>query len=482
MSPLRLYVHALRVARPRQLWARVTRPVRRRRFPRATAGPLRAIDEAATLWRSPAFAHPQLDERGAATRLHGFHQHYGEDVLAAARAGDGGALRGFSPPGSRTYPPASGDPWHPYVALDPDRQLGRGADARALAGDAAGRGEPRRASSHTWRANVEDDVLGNHVIRNARALVLGGRALGDAAALERGLALLAPRASGAGSLRTAATTSAARSTTSSSSATCSRCAQPPRPPGSTSRSSGCSGSPPGSSGPTAHRRSSTTGRSTSRRSSTCRSRRPGCPSFEETGYAVFREHGLWLAFDCGPPAPAFLPAHAHADALSFQLWLDGRPVVVDPGTSTYEAGAQRDLERSTAAHATVALDGRSQFELWGAFRSGPLPHVRLLGTDPLAAEVVWPSGARHRRTIAWDEQEIRIDDELDLRGRTRVLSSLPLAADASVEVEPVGELGVETEERSVSERLFDLRRGTALAARGDAEGRFAAGWRIPRPR
>ena len=62
------------------------------------------------------------------------------------------------------------------------------------------------------------------------------------------------------------------------------------------------------------------------------------------------------------------------------------------------------------------------------------------------------------------------------------LSSLPLAADASVEVEPVGELEVETEERSVSERLFDLRRGTALAARGDAEGRFAAGWRIPRPR
>ena len=66
------------------------------------------------------------------------------------------------------------------------------------------------------------------------------------------------------------------------------------------------------------------------------------------------------------------PAHAHADALSFQLWADGRPVVVDPGMPTYDAGAERDWFRGTRAHSTVAIDG-DQFEPWGAFRSGPLP-------------------------------------------------------------------------------------------------------------
>ena len=59
---------------------------------------------------------------------------------------------------------------------------------------------------------------------------------------------------------------------------------------------------------------------------------------------------------------------------------------------------------------------------------------------------------------------------------------MPLAADGDVEVEPVGDLRVETEERSVSERLFVPQRGTALAARGEAERGLAAGWTIPRPR
>ena len=103
----------------------------------------------------------------------------------------------------------------------------------------------------------------------------------------------------------------------------------------------------------------------------------GLAVFADTGYAVLRTPRLWLAFDCGQPSPPYLPAHAHADALSFQLWVDGSPVVVDPGTFTYEPGAQRDWFRGTRAHSTVAVDG-DQFELWGAFRSGPLPRVELL--------------------------------------------------------------------------------------------------------
>ena len=262
-------------------------------------------------------------------------------------------------------------------------------------------------------ANVEDDVLGNHVIRNARALVLGGRALGDAAALERGLALLGRELpeqvlSDGGHyerspvyhlvvLRDLLEVRAA-----------SEAAWLDEPIERMQRFAAGLQRPDGA--PALFN----DGTLDLAPQLDLPEPAPGLSVFEETGYAVLREPGLWLAFDCGPPAPAFLPAHAHADALSFQLWLDGRPVVVDPGTSTYDPGAQRDIERSTAAHATIALDGRSQFELWGAFRSGPLPRVRLLGTEPLAAEVVWPSGARHRRTIGWDEREIRVDDELEL--------------------------------------------------------------------
>ena len=74
----------------------------------------RARIAASTLWRSPAFARTALDARGAGTRLYGFHQHYGEDVLAAARAGgaDARALAGLDHRESA----GPGDPWHPYVA------------------------------------------------------------------------------------------------------------------------------------------------------------------------------------------------------------------------------------------------------------------------------------------------------------------------------------------------------------------------------
>ena len=74
--------------------------------------------------------------------------------------------------------------------------------------------------------------------------------------------------------------------------------------------------------------------------------------------------------DAGPIGPDYLPAHAHGDIFSFELSLDGRRVVVDGGTSTYEAGAERDWVRSTRAHNTVEIAGADQCEFFGAFRVG----------------------------------------------------------------------------------------------------------------
>src|SRR6476469_7653793 len=82
-----LHLHALRVARPRQLRARALRPLARRRFPGGEppreAAPIPAESE---LWASPAFdASSPLD---SSTRLGRFPRQYGDDVLGAARAGD----------------------------------------------------------------------------------------------------------------------------------------------------------------------------------------------------------------------------------------------------------------------------------------------------------------------------------------------------------------------------------------------------------
>jgi uncharacterized heparinase superfamily protein len=54
--------------------------------------------------------------------------------------------------------------------------------------------------------------------------------------------------------------------------------------------------------------------------------------------------------------------------LSFELSWEGRPLIVDTGTSTYERGQRRIQERGTAAHNTVQVGTREQSEIWASFR------------------------------------------------------------------------------------------------------------------
>jgi uncharacterized heparinase superfamily protein len=91
--------------------------------------------------------------------------------------------------------------------------------------------------------------------------------------------------------------------------------------------------------------------------------------FPASGYHVLRSQWALppgfadmqhLVFDCGPLGEG---NHGHFDALSFELAAYGRSLVVDPGRYTYnEAGGTnwRVHFRSTAAHNTVCVDGRSQ--------------------------------------------------------------------------------------------------------------------------
>jgi hypothetical protein len=418
------------------------------------------------LWRSDAFS-PLRVAPAAGSRLARFHANYGDDVLEAARRGEDAA--GIVAAWIRDNPPRVSDAWHPYptstrianwiAALTLEPSLGRPMGASL------------RLQLDYLARNVEYEILGNHLIRNAKALVLGGIAVGERRLYRLGAAIL-------------------------------RRELPEQilPDGGHYERS-----------PTYHRVVQRdllevapfldVGRELERmRQFAAASSRPdGSPAlfndggldlaprldlppapvglalFADTGFAFLRRERLWLAFRCGPLAPRFLPAHAHADALSFQLWIDGTPLVVDPGTSTYEAGAQRDRDRSTAAHATVSVGG-NQFELWGAFRAGPLPEVTLLEAGPnrLAAEVRLPKGITHRRTISIASDELAVHDELEGPGSHEVISSLPGTRAAT----PVGSLVAREETQYVAERFGEQRPVPALVQAGRVELPSALGWRI----
>lgn len=132
--------------------------------------------------------------------------------------------------------------------------------------------------------------------------------------------------------------------------------------------------------------------------------RPEVSVLPETGYAVIRapDSESCLIFDCGPLGPDYQPGHGHCDVLSYELSLHGQRVVVDTGVSTYERCTERRYERSTAAHNTLRIDGEEQAEIWASFRVGRRPRVgRIEGGEISGCHFVQGEhyGYQHRNVI-----------------------------------------------------------------------------------
>jgi hypothetical protein len=84
--------------------------------------------------------------------------------------------------------------------------------------------------------------------------------------------------------------------------------------------------------------------------------------------ATVGDDELWCRSDVGPHGFTSLAAHAHADALSFELRLGGVEVFADPGTYCYHgAPVWRQYFRGTGGHSTLELDGRDQSVSGGPF-------------------------------------------------------------------------------------------------------------------
>jgi hypothetical protein len=92
------------------------------------------------------------------------------------------------------------------------------------------------------------------------------------------------------------------------------------------------------------------------------------PRLSDSGYRVFKNQSYECAVDVAQIGPSYQSGHGHSDALSFILYHKNQPVFVEQGTSTYQIGERRDLERSTSAHNTVVVREKSQSNVWGGFR------------------------------------------------------------------------------------------------------------------
>jgi uncharacterized heparinase superfamily protein len=126
--------------------------------------------------------------------------------------------------------------------------------------------------------------------------------------------------------------------------------------------------------------------------------------------------------DLAPVGPDYLPGHAHADTLCFELSVHGQRVLVNSGTSCYGTSAERLRQRGTAAHNTVVVDDADSSEVWGGFRVARraralAPQVNLENGCQTAqcahnGYARLPGSPLHERRWALTPQGLQVDDHV----------------------------------------------------------------------
>ena len=154
----------------------------------------------------------------------------------------------------------------------------------------------------------------------------------------------------------------------------------------------------------------------------------GCLS--ESGYCRMTKDGVVLFVDCGPIGPDFQPGHAHADTLSFEVSVQGRRLLVNSGTSTYEWGPERAHQRGSEAHNTLVIDGLDSSEVWSAFRVARRARVSGLRSDFGGSQFIISArhdgyirlskAALHERTWRLSDDGLEILDRISGQGRHHV--------------------------------------------------------------
>jgi uncharacterized heparinase superfamily protein len=143
----------------------------------------------------------------------------------------------------------------------------------------------------------------------------------------------------------------------------------------------------------------------------------------DSGYVRLVSNDALLLLDVAPIGPDYLPGHAHADTLSFELSLFRQRVFVNSGISEYGTGPIRQSERSTAAHNTVVVNGKNSSEVWGGFRVARRAYPKNLMIEEVVDGVSvscmhdgycrLPANLVHRRAWVFSDSSLIVSDYID---------------------------------------------------------------------
>ena len=118
-------------------------------------------------------------------------------------------------------------------------------------------------------------------------------------------------------------------------------------------------------------------------------------NLKNSGYVSVKNSNMSLIADLAHIGPSYIPGHAHADSLSFELSLGKARVFVNSGTSLYGMSDERLRQRGTSAHNTVVLNDKNSSEVWSAFRVARRANIRNRVVGKVSNEQIVEFSAAH---------------------------------------------------------------------------------------
>ncbi len=182
-------------------------------------------------------------------------------------------------------------------------------------------------------------------------------------------------------------------------------------------------------------------------------------AFPSSGICVARGDDFHLLLAAAPVGQDGAGGHGHNDKLALELYLGG-DLIADPGSFSYTGSPlERNRFRSTAAHATVQLDGREQNPVFARdlFFLPERANARVRVFDREGGGIRWVAEHEgfapflHRRTVRADPASGAVDVDDEILGPAdephEVVARFPLAPGAKVERFPgaAGRFRVERE-------------------------------------
>jgi uncharacterized heparinase superfamily protein len=178
----------------------------------------------------------------------------------------------------------------------------------------------------------------------------------------------------------------------------------------------------------------------------------GLTYLADSGYARMDRGDAVVLCDIGRIGPDYLPGHAHADTLSFELSIGDERVVVNSGTSVYGQSEERQRQRGTKAHSTVVVSNADSSEVWSGFRVARRAHVdQIQAANTHVALTIsarhdgytrLPGGPHHTRNWRLTDTGLTVTDTLNTKTQGEARYHLPPGVSAEITAHDAGTISL----------------------------------------